>query len=107
MVDKKFLFKLEIKNSATSQYGTPKYGPSYRVKRICSDPAIIERFINASVGNSVGAQLRYCCYCLFHNASHDIYHFGIKVVPANSDLQSTPSLGKHSAELSKVKDLNN
>lgn len=39
MIDKTFLFKIEVNNSSNS-----KFEPSYRVKKICSDEDVIAQF---------------------------------------------------------------
>lgn len=40
LIDRTFLFKIEVSNSSSSIYE-----PSYRVKKICSDTDIISQFV--------------------------------------------------------------
>lgn len=61
LVNKEMLFKVEVKSIVS-----PRFGQSYRVKKLCADPEIIDKFKSFStpsedaiVGDVVAKVLRF------------------------------------------------
>ena len=60
ILDKKYLFKVDIKRAPSSSV----YDQSFRVKRVCMDPNVIDMFEASSLGTQVSSYSSFCLWLI-------------------------------------------